>query len=196
METEPRLDPAGPSLDTTKRLLPQAPPWAPHLPAPHFHLTSVATGGWGHRLRRQQHAVGFASLGPGKAEKRSGYGGELPRTPILSAPGLSPQPLRTGSLASSTPILGQSQDLGGWSQGVGATGGEATSFQEGWGRCRHGWFRREHRFWASSALLVCAPSLPCSSSPMFSSRPSQGGKSCGLPRAEQTRSRPTRGEGS
>lgn len=42
---------------------------------PTVHLTSVATGGWGHRLRRQQHAVGFASLGPGKAEKRSGCGG-------------------------------------------------------------------------------------------------------------------------
>lgn len=60
---------------------------------------------------------------------------------------------------------------------MGATAREAVSFcQEGWRRCRHGWFRREHRFWASSALLVSALSLTCSPSPNVEQLPIPGWK--------------------
>lgn len=67
----------GQPLDTEKKRAPPSDslPRCHTFQLPTVHLTSVATGGWGHRLRRQQHAVGFASLGPGKAEKRSGCGG-------------------------------------------------------------------------------------------------------------------------
>lgn len=84
----PGPSPGEQSLNIKKDSSPPFAPYVPHLPAPHFHLTSVATGGWGHRLRRQQHAMEFASLGPGKAKKSRDYGRGvrgLSRTPAQAS---------------------------------------------------------------------------------------------------------------
>ena len=93
------------------------------------------------------------------------------------------------------PSPSQSQDPGGWSPGSGHRRRSKLLLQGGGGAAdTDGSEENAVPGHPQPSSLRCAPA--CSSPPMFSSRPSQGGKSCGLPRAEQTRSRPARGEGS